>query len=129
MTVQDTIDTITNVVNKYSSDSAIQKQVADDLHRIVPLLFDSIDVPNDWFQAGWRPAVGWVCAAAFFWSFVLQPMFILLFGMTHPANNLPLVDVHQLMPVLIGMLGLGGLRTYEKVRRWQQLPENTAATK
>lgn len=69
------------------------------------------------FVSGWRPAVGWVCAAAFGYSFVLQPF--LVFGLTAlkwEAPPLPALDMGPLMAVLGGILGLGGLRTVEKVK-------------
>lgn len=68
------------------------------------------------FVAGWRPAVGWTCAAAFAWTFVLAPLIAYgaALGGSHAA--LPSLDLSQLSPVLMGMLGLGGMRTLEKIR-------------
>ena len=65
--------------------------------------------------AGWRPAVGWICAAALGYSFIVQPLLGAALAIFHPgAPALPSVDLAGLWPVLLGMLGLGGLRTYEK---------------
>ena len=67
------------------------------------------------FKGGWRPAVGWVCAIAFAYHFVLQPL--LIFGLSYAGLKtppLPKFDVGTLLPVLGGMLGIGTLRTYEK---------------
>jgi hypothetical protein len=67
------------------------------------------------FKGGWRPAIGWVCASAFAYHFVLQPLIVfgvLTAGVELPA--LPEFDMASLMTVMMGMLGLGGLRTYEK---------------
>ena len=67
------------------------------------------------FKGGWRPFIGWVCGFAFAYHFILQP--ILLFGTAAAGVSLPPLpefDMSQMMPVLLGMLGLGGLRTYEK---------------
>jgi len=67
------------------------------------------------FKGGWRPFIGWVCGVAFAYHFILQP--ILIFGTTAAGVSLPPLpefDMSQMMPVLLGMLGLGGLRTYEK---------------
>ena len=67
------------------------------------------------FKGGWRPAVGWVCAIAFAYHFVLQPL--LIFGLSYAGLDtppLPEFDVGTLLPVLGGMLGIGTLRTYEK---------------
>lgn len=69
------------------------------------------------FVAGWRPFLGWGLAFAMIWHFVLAPMII--FGFAYAgmeAPNLPAFDMDSLMTVLLGMLGLGGLRTVEKVK-------------
>jgi hypothetical protein len=72
------------------------------------------------FVAGWRPMVGWVCAAALAYHFILYPLIVFIlvsFQITglHPSD-LPSFDMDSLMTVLLGMLGLGGLRTYEKAK-------------
>ena len=67
--------------------------------------------------AGWRPFVGWVCGIALAWHFVLSPLIIFgiaLSGLTAPT--LPEFDMGSLLTVLMGMLGLGGLRTLEKFK-------------
>jgi hypothetical protein len=67
------------------------------------------------FKGGWRPAIGWVCASAFAYHFVLQPVIVFIVltaGVELPP--LPEFDMASLMTVMMGMLGLGGLRTYEK---------------
>lgn len=66
--------------------------------------------------AGWRPFVGWVCGAAFAYKFVLAPA--VAFGLTaagHPVE-LPVLDFTEMSTVLLGMLGIGALRTVEKVK-------------
>tara|TARA_R110000796_G_scaffold57450_2_gene132529 strand:+ start:1930 stop:2349 length:420 start_codon:yes stop_codon:yes gene_type:complete len=67
------------------------------------------------FKGGWRPFIGWVCGAAFAYHFVLQPFIV--FGVTVAGvqvPELPTFDMGSLMTVMMGMLGLGGLRSYEK---------------
>lgn len=67
------------------------------------------------FVAGWRPGIGWICGFALAWSFVLEPMAtwaILVAGVDLPV--LPRIELGPLLSILMGMLGLGGLRTYEK---------------
>jgi hypothetical protein len=69
------------------------------------------------FVSGWRPSVGWVCSIAMAYHFVLQPLII--FGVTVAGvaiPELPKFDMNSLMTVLMGMLGLGGLRTFEKTK-------------
>ena len=67
------------------------------------------------FKGGWRPFIGWTCGLAFFYHFVGQPLAIFILtvsGMEIPA--LPEFEMGTLLTVLGGMLGIGGLRTYEK---------------
>ena len=59
---------------------------------------------SNWFVAGWRPAVGWVCVAGFTYN-IVQPLF-----------GWPRADLDQLMAILAAMLGIGGLRTFEKLK-------------
>ena len=69
------------------------------------------------FVAGWRPFVGWTCGVALAWHFVLAPFimfFSAYFGVELP--KLPTFDMESLLTVLMGMLGLGGLRTFEKFK-------------
>jgi hypothetical protein len=70
---------------------------------------------GSFFKGGWRPFVGWVCGVAFAYHFIIQPLVIFILtaiGMDIP--DLPEFDMGTLLPVLGGMLGIGGLRTYEK---------------
>ena len=67
------------------------------------------------FKGGWRPFVGWVCGIALLYHFILSPL--ILFGISLTGVTIPPIpefDMGSLMTVLMGMLGLGGLRTYEK---------------
>ena len=67
------------------------------------------------FKGGWSPAVGWVCASAFAYHFVLQPILLFVVALTGTElPTLPEFDMSTLLPVLGGMLGIGGLRSYEK---------------
>jgi hypothetical protein len=69
---------------------------------------------TNWFVAAWRPAIGWVCASAFAWVYVFQPVLVFGFNAAHHPVALPTIDFSQMSTVLMGMLGLAGLRTYEK---------------
>ena len=69
------------------------------------------------FVAGWRPFIGWVCGFALCYEFILNPIinWIVTLAMTTPVFP-PVLDTSQLYTVLLGMLGLGGLRSYEKMK-------------
>lgn len=69
------------------------------------------------FVAGWRPFLGWILAAAMGWHFVFAPMTMFICAYFNvPIPALPVFDMDSLMTVLLGMLGLGGLRTAEKIK-------------
>ena len=63
--------------------------------------------------AGWRPFVGWTCGLALFYTYLVQPMATFVLAQTGHLIQLPPVDLSAMMPVLLGMLGLGGLRSFE----------------
>lgn len=72
---------------------------------------------TDGFRGGWRPACGWVCAAGLAYALLFRPLLpwvAALFGKQMP--DLPEIDMGTLLTLLGGMLGLGGLRTIERVR-------------
>jgi hypothetical protein len=69
------------------------------------------------FKGGWRPFIGWTCGTAFAYHFVMQPVLVfMLVAFGQPVPDLPKFEMDALMTVLFGMLGLGGLRTFEKFK-------------
>ena len=66
--------------------------------------------------AGWRPFTGWSCGIALAYSYVLQPILVFIMAQTGTLVTLPTMNIGEMMPVLMGILGLGGLRTYEKYK-------------
>lgn len=68
------------------------------------------------FVSGWRPGVGWVCAAAFAWQFVVAPALTFGFTVAGHVLALPSFESESLLTVLFGMLGMGGLRTFERIK-------------
>ena len=72
------------------------------------------------FIAGWRPAVGWCCALAMLLNFILIPFINLGLDVADVSIQLELINMETMMPVLLGMLGLGGLRTAEKIKGVQR---------
>jgi hypothetical protein len=123
------IEPVTGLLDKFIEDKDQKAQLAHELATMADrhaqeLALAQIEVnkaeaaSGSLFKGGWRPAVGWICAIAFAYHFVLQPFFVFVlvtFNVTglHPSD-LPQFDMTSLMTVLMGMLGLGGLRTYEK---------------
>lgn len=68
------------------------------------------------FVSGWRPAIGWVCAGGFAWTYIFAPLLtwgLAVFGIEY---GLPQVNADGLMQLTLGMLGLAGLRSFEKTK-------------
>jgi hypothetical protein len=120
------IEPVTGLLDKFIEDKDQKAQLAHDLATMADrhaqdLALAQIEVnkaeaaSGSVFKGGWRPFIGWVCGSAFAYHFVLQPVIVfvvLAVGVDLPP--LPEFDMTSLMTVLMGMLGLGGLRTYEK---------------
>jgi len=69
------------------------------------------------FVAGWRPAIGWVCALGMFGNFIIIPFSNFVLALLEIDIVIPLVPLETMMPVLMGMLGLGAMRSFEKTRK------------
>jgi hypothetical protein len=68
------------------------------------------------YVAGWRPFIGWVCGAGIAWAFVVAPVAswaLLVLGI---KTELPSIQFDHLFELVLAMLGIGGLRTFEKLR-------------
>jgi hypothetical protein len=76
-----------------------------------------IDLAEDraLFVAGWRPPIGWVCALALTWAFLLQPvaLWVVTFGL---GVAMPAAVTDHLRELVLAMLGIAGLRTFEKTK-------------
>ena len=68
------------------------------------------EAKGNWFQSSWRPATGWCCVAGFMVNFLISPL-MSPFGVV-----IPQADTSVMLPVLMGMLGIGGLRSFEKTK-------------
>ena len=71
----------------------------------------------DRFVSGWRPAVGWVCASALAWHYIGRPVASWVLLMSGGDQPIPQVELGDLFVILCGLLGLGGLRTVEKLNK------------
>lgn len=122
--ISDVIDKVVpdrNAAEKAKQDLAAQLQTAVLAAETAQIEVNKIEAASSsLFVAGWRPGIGWVCGFALAWQFVLSPMTAYLLAIVtsytgHAFPALPVLDSSQLYPVLLGMLGLGGMRTFERV--------------
>jgi hypothetical protein len=68
------------------------------------------------FVSGWRPAVGWTCCIGLASQYILIPMANFALALADSTIEIPVLDMATMMPVLMGMLGLGAMRTVEKTK-------------
>ncbi len=122
------VTTIGGIVNKFIPDRDAQVKLQAELQmKLLEIESEAAKAQTEinqteaqspnLFVAGWRPCVGWVCATAFAWQFVGQPCFSFFYALAYkqPAPVVAL-DHDALNTVLFGLLGLGGFRTWEKIK-------------
>ena len=72
---------------------------------------------SGFMQRSWRPLIGMSCALAIFWEFVLSKFILFICGLFHyGVVNIPQLDMGTLMPLVMSLLGMGALRTFEKTK-------------
>ena len=69
------------------------------------------DAKGNWFQSSWRPLIGWICGFGLGINYLVSPI-CAGFGII-----IPQADMSVMMPLLFGMLGLAGMRSFDKVKK------------
>ena len=102
-----------------AAEREIEAKLTESLANIdlAQLAINKEDAKGNWFQSGWRPFIGWTCGLALAWTYVGVPIAQFILAQTGHLIDLPALDMSTMMPVLLGMLGLGGLRSFEKFKR------------
>ncbi len=125
--ISDLIKPVSGLLDKFIPDKTEKMKIAHDLatmaekhaHELAKgqLEVNKVEAAHkSLFVAGWRPYVGWVCGGAFTLHFIIKPILdyvLILFNIDPPDIDF---DIKTLMTVLGGLLGLGGMRTYEKMK-------------
>ena len=124
---QSLVAPVTGILDKFIEDKDQKAALAHEIatiadkqaneQAIAQIQLNSVEAAHQsLFVAGWRPAVGWVCALAMLLNFILIPFINLGMEFAGQEIRLDLIEMDTMMPVLLGMLGLGGMRSYEKAR-------------
>jgi len=123
------LPTVTNVIGRFlpedkekraAAEREIEKQLATHLAKIdlAQLEINKQEAAHrNIFVSGWRPFIGWSCGIAMCYAYIIQPITIFVLAQTGNLVTLPTLDLSEMMPVLLGMLGLGGLRSFEKYKK------------
>ena len=121
------IQPVTSILDKFIPDADTKQKIAHEIATMAEKYahesaMAQIEVNKtearhrNLFVAGWRPAVGWVCVLSMASNFLVIPMANFTLALADSTVNIPLIDLSTMMPVLLGMLGLGAFRTVEKTK-------------
>ena len=109
------IDKVAGHIDNFTLDKEEKAQLIQEINK-AQIEVNKVEAGStNLFVSGWRPFVGWTCGVALCYHFVLQPFLAFLLYSFGQQIALPTFDMTTLTTVLMGMLGLGGLRSYEKV--------------
>lgn len=119
--IQALIAPATKLLDKFIEDKDQKNQLAHELATMADnhaqeLALQQIEVlkadaKGNWFQASWRPLIGWICGLSLGINYMVSPI-CAGFGIT-----IPQADMSVMMPLLFGMLGLAGMRSYDKGKK------------
>ena len=111
---------VTSLLDKFIPDADTKQKIAHEIATmsqkhaqeiaLAQIKLNTEDAKGNWWQSGWRPATGWVCVLGFGVNFLISPL-LAGFGV-----DIPQADTATMLPVLMGMLGLGSLRTVERLK-------------
>ena len=114
------IPAVSGILDKFIPDADTKQKLSHEIstmaekhHQEIMLAqikVNEAESKGNWFQSSWRPATAWVCVLGFFVNFLVSPI-CAGFGI-----NIPQADTSTMLPVLMGMLGLAGMRTAERLK-------------
>ncbi len=121
------VDPVSNILDKFIQDKDLKEKLSHDIATMAEKhtqqqVMAQLEVNKaeaahkNMFVAGWRPAVGWVTVVGMASNYILIPMGNFGLAVAESDITIPLLQMSEMMPVLLGMLGLGGMRTVEKVK-------------
>ena len=117
------ISPVSNLLERFIPDADTKQKLAheiatlSDRHAqelaVAQIKLNTAEAKGNWFQSSWRPATGWVCVLALGVNYLVSPI-AAGFGV-----EIPQADGGTLMPILMGLLGIGGMRSFEKTKQIQ----------
>jgi len=111
------IDKVVDNVDRFTLDKEEKANLIAEINK-AQLEVNKVEAGStNLFVSGWRPFVGWTCGIALCYHFVLQPFLVFLLYSFGYQIDLPVFNMETLTTILLGLLGLGGMRSLEKVKR------------
>jgi len=111
---------VTGLLDKWIPDADQKAKIAHEIATmsekhaqelaLAQIKLNTEEAKGNWFQSSWRPATGWVCVLGFAVNFLVSPL------AAGVGVVIPQADTGTMMPILMGLLGLGGLRSFEKTK-------------
>ena len=111
---------VTSLLDKWIPDATEKQKIAHEIATmsqkhaqeiaLAQIKLNTAEAKGNWFQSSWRPATGWVCVLALAVNYLVSPM-AAGFGI-----DIPQADGGTLMPILGGLLGLGSMRSAERIK-------------
>ena len=115
------VDPVSNILDKVIEDKDQKAKLAHEIATMAEknsqaLMMQQLeilkaDAQGNWFQASWRPLIGWICGISLGINYMIAPI-ALGFGF-----KIPQADMSVMMPLLLGMLGIGGMRSFDKLKK------------
>jgi len=115
------VDPVSNILDKVIEDKDQKAKLAHEIATMAEknsqaLMMQQLkilqaDAQGNWFQASWRPLIGWICGLSLGINYMIAPI-ALGFGFA-----IPQADMSVMMPLLLGMLGIGGMRSFDKLKK------------
>lgn len=115
------VDPVSNILDKVVEDKDQKARLAHEIATMAEknsqaLMMQQLkilqaDAQGNWFQASWRPLIGWICGISLGINYMIAPI-ALGFGF-----EIPQADMSVMMPLLLGMLGIGGMRSFDKLKK------------
>ena len=111
---------VTGLLDKWIPDADQKAKIAHEIATmsekhaqelaLAQIKLNTEEAKGNWFQSSWRPATGWVCVLGFAVNVLVSPL------AAGVGVVIPQADTGTMMPILMGLLGLGGLRSFEKTK-------------
>jgi hypothetical protein len=119
--IQALIAPVAGLLDKFIEDKDTKNKIAFEISTmaerhaqqiaLAQIEINKADAKGNWFQSSWRPATGWVCVLGLLTNFLLSPI-LAGFGVL-----IPQADASVMMPLLLGLLGLAGARSFDKIKQ------------
>ena len=111
------IDKVAGHVDKFTLDKQEKAELIAEINKAQLEVIKVEAGHTSRFVSGWRPFTGWICATALGYHYILQPLLTFILYSSGNQIELPVFDMTTLTTVLLGMLGLGGMRSFVKFKR------------